>query len=179
MAPLLPGAGAPAELRRLLRAMNAYDSLTLEGLQVPLLDMERALHRGDVLGDGLDEAGARRQRRVLAHMDTESALEARWSGWSMQRVWSAQMVRDIHQDLFARLPEADLVLPAGDAMVPGALRRRAAVAAMHAAARPTVRSWPPPMRRAPVGWTARASGLSARWWRGSVMCWRCAATRWR
>ncbi|MDP2257655.1 MAG: Fic family protein [Polaromonas sp.] len=132
----LAGAGAPAELRRLLRAMNAYDSLTLEGLQVSPLDMERALHRGDVLGNGLDEAGARRQRRVLAHMDTESALEARWSGWSMQRVWSAQMVRDIHQDLFARLPEADLVLPAGDAMVPGALRRRAAFVATHAAPAP-------------------------------------------
>lgn len=131
----LAGGGVPVELRRLLRAMNAHDSLALEGLQVSPLDVERALRSGDVPVpvDGGDDAGARRQRRVVAHMDTQAALEARWGGWSCQQIWSAQMVRDIHQDLFARLPQADLVLPAGQAMVPGALRRRAAGAALHAA----------------------------------------------
>lgn len=128
----LTGVGVPAELRRLLRAMNAHDSLALEGLQVSPLDVERALRSGDV-PDALDEAGDRRQRRVVAHMDTQAALEARWGGWSSQRIWSAQMVRDIHQDLFARLPASDLVLTTGQAMVPGALRRRAAGVALHAA----------------------------------------------
>lgn len=135
----LAGVGVPAELRRLLRAMNAHDSLTMQGLQVSPLEVERALRSGDAPGDrldALDGAGAWRQRRVVAHMDTEAALEARWSGWSCQRIWSAQMVRDIHQDLFARLPELDLVLPTGHAMVPGALRRRAAGVALHAAPAP-------------------------------------------
>jgi Fic family protein len=134
----LAGVGVPAELRRLLRAMNAHDRLALEGLQVSPLDVERVLRSGDVpvLGnepDAVDEAGDRRQRRVVAHMDTQAALEARWGGWSSQRIWSAQMVRDIHQDLFARLPVSDLVLTTGQAMVPGALRRRAARLALHAA----------------------------------------------
>ena len=131
----LAGVGVPLELRRLLQAMNAHDSLALEGLQVSPLDVERALRSGDmpVSVDGLDDAGA---RRVVAYIDTQAALEARWGGWSGQHIWSAQMVRDIHQDLFARLPEADLVLPTGQAMVPGALRRRAAGAALHAAPAP-------------------------------------------
>ncbi|MBT9476969.1 MAG: Fic family protein [Polaromonas sp.] len=131
----LAGVGVPVELRRLLRAMNAHDSLALEGLQVSPLDVERALRSGDMPGsvDGLDDAGV---RRVVAYMDTQAALEARWGGWSCQRIWSAQMVRDIHQDLFARLPQADLVLPAGQAMVPGALRKRAAGVALHAAPAP-------------------------------------------
>ena len=135
----LAGVGVPMELRRLLRVMYAHDSLALEGLQVSPLEVEQALRSGDAPGDRLDEAGARRQRRqrrVVAHMDTQAALEARWGGWSSQRIWSAQMVRDIHQDLFARLPEADLVLPTGHAMVPGALRRRAAGVALHAAPAP-------------------------------------------
>lgn len=135
----LAGMCVPVELRRLLRAMDAHDSLALEGLQVSPMDVERALRSGDVPGgglDALDDAGARRQRRVVAHMDTQAALEARWGGWSGQQIWSAQMVRDIHQDLFARLPQADLVLPAGQAMVPGALRRRSAGAALHAAPAP-------------------------------------------
>jgi Fic family protein len=141
----LAGMGVPLELRRLLRAMNAHDSLALEGLQVSPLDVERALRSGDmpVSVDGLDDAGV---RRVVAYIDTQAALEARWSGWSGQHIWSAQMVRDIHQDLFARLPEADLVLPAGHAMVPGALRKRAAGVAMHAAPAP-----------------AAVGGLLARW----------------
>jgi Fic family protein len=131
----LAGVGVPLELRRLLQAMNAHDSLVLEGLQVSPLDVARALRRGDmpVSVDGLDDAGA---RRVVAYMDTQAALEARWGGWSCQRIWSAQMVRDIHQDLFARLPEADLVLPTGHAMVPGVLRKRVAGVAMHAAPAP-------------------------------------------
>ncbi|MDO8717451.1 MAG: Fic family protein [Polaromonas sp.] len=141
----LAGVGVPLELRRLLQAMNAHDSLALEGLQVSPLDVERALRSGDMLVsvDGLDDAGA---RRVVAHMDTQAALEARWGGWSCQKIWSAQMVRDIHQDLFARLPAADLVLPTGQAMVPGALRKRAAGVAMHAAPAP-----------------AEAGALLARW----------------
>lgn len=131
----LAGVGVPLELRRLLQAMNAHDSLALEGLQVSPLDVERALRSGDVpvSVEGLNNAGA---RRVVAYIDTQAALQARWGGWSRQHIWSAQMVRDIHQDLFARLPEADLVLPTGHAMVPGGLRKRAAGAAVRAAPAP-------------------------------------------
>jgi hypothetical protein len=43
------------------------------------------------------------------------------------------MVREIHQDLFARLPEADRSLAEGDVLAPGRLRDRNVSAGVHAA----------------------------------------------
>ena len=125
----LAGAGAPADLRRLLRAMNSYYSNKIEGQHTLPFEIESAL-RNDYSQDG-DKA--RRQRLALAHMETERAIETGWKGWSSQQVWSAQMVRDIHQDLFARLPDADRVLPEGDVLVPSALRDREVSVGVHAA----------------------------------------------
>lgn len=125
----LAGAGAPADLRQLLRAMNSYYSNKIEGQHTLPFEIERAL-RNDYSQDG-DKA--RRQRLALAHMETERAIETGWKGWSSQQVWSAQMVRDIHQDLFARLPDVDRVLTEGDVLVPGALRDREVSVGVHAA----------------------------------------------
>ncbi|ROZ66236.1 Fic family protein [Ramlibacter sp. WS9] len=125
----LAGTGAPPELRVLLRAMNSYYSNRIEGQHTLPIDIERAL-RNDY---SQDADKARRQRLALAHMETEAAIEAHWREWSGGHVWSAQMVREIHQDLFARLPEADRVLPEGDALVPGALRDRNVSVGVHAA----------------------------------------------
>ncbi len=125
----LAGAGAPADLRQLLRAMNSYYSNKIEGQHTLPFEIERAL-RNDYSQD-VDKA--RRQRLALAHMETERAIETGWKGWTNQQVWSAQMVRDIHQDLFARLPDADRALPEGDVLVPGALRDREVSVGMHAA----------------------------------------------
>jgi len=66
-------------------------------------------------------------------MATEQRLEAQWQDWTMAQVWSAQMVRDIHQDLFARLPEGDRVLPKGELLVPGVLRDCEVSVGVHAA----------------------------------------------
>jgi Fic family protein len=66
-------------------------------------------------------------------METEAAIESHWKQWSEGRVWSAQMVREIHQDLFARLSPADRALPEGDVLVPGALRDRNVSVGRHAA----------------------------------------------
>ena len=106
----LTGAGAPAELRQLLRAMNSYYSNKIEGQHTLPFEIENAL-RSDY---SQDQDKARRQRLALAHMETERAIEAGWKGWTGGQVWSAQMVCDIHQDLFARLPDADRVLPEGE-----------------------------------------------------------------
>ncbi|WP_341908988.1 Fic family protein [Polaromonas sp. YR568] len=125
----LAGAGAPAALRQLLRAMNSYYSNRIEGQHTLPFEIESAL-RNDYSHDA-DKA--RRQRLALAHMDTEQAIEAGWKGWPQQQVWSARMVQDIHQDLFARLPEADRTLPEGDVLVPGALRDRDVSVGVHAA----------------------------------------------
>jgi Fic family protein len=76
---------------------------------------------------------------ALAHMATENRLEELWPEWDNQRVWSPQTVQDIHQDLFARLPESDRVVPSPDAnaaparLQPGALRDKEVSVGRHAA----------------------------------------------
>jgi Fic family protein len=125
----LSGTSAPPELRLLLRAMNSYYSNKIEGQHTLPAEIESAL-RNDY---STDQDKARRQRLALAHMETEAAIESRWKQWSEGRIWSAQMVREIHQDLFARLPPQDRTMPEGDVLVPGALRDRNVSVGRHAA----------------------------------------------
>ena len=125
----LSGARAPSELGVLLRAMNSYYSNKIEGQHTLPIDIERAL-RNDYAEDA---DHARRQRLALSHMETEAAIEVRWKDWSDGHIWSARMVREIHQDLFARLPETDRTLPEGEVPVPGALRDRDVSVGVHAA----------------------------------------------
>jgi Fic family protein len=121
---------ALTDLRNLLRAMNSYYSNKIEGQHTLPLEIEQAL-RSDY---SQDADKARRQRLALAHMATEEALETRWPGWGPRDVWSAQMVCDIHQDLFARLPEADRLLPEGKAALqPGVLRNQTVSVGAHVA----------------------------------------------
>lgn len=111
--------GALGGLRTLLRAMNAYYAQKFEGLEkMPPLEIEQAL-RGEWAADP-EKAG--RQKLALAHMATEAQLEMRWAGWDAKTVWSPQMVCDIHQDVFARLPEADRAVKGGATLRPGALQ---------------------------------------------------------
>ncbi len=122
-------AGALKDLRTLLRAMNSYYTNKIEGQHTLPLEIEQALD-GDFSPDA-DKA--RRQRLAVAHMDCEEQLEVRWSGWSAANVWAPQMVADIHQDLFARLPDADRVMDEGDVLQPGAWRDRNVAVGRHAA----------------------------------------------
>ncbi|MFM7332253.1 MAG: Fic family protein [Brachymonas sp.] len=121
--------GALAGLRALLLAMNSYYSNKLEGQHTLPLEIEQALRN-----DYSDEADkARRQRLALAHMATEAQLQRQWLGWDAARVWSAHMVSEIHQDLFARLPEADRVLEDGETLLPGVWRGKQVSVGIHAA----------------------------------------------
>lgn len=119
-------------LRTLLRSMNSYYSNKIEGQHTLPLEIEQAL-RNDYAQDA-DKA--RRQRMALAHMATEAQLEAQWPQWDVAQVWSVQTVHDIHQDLFARLPEPDrqIEAPGGpQTMQLGALREREVSVGRHAA----------------------------------------------
>lgn len=129
-------AGALPGLRQMLRAMNSYYSNRIEGQHTLPLEIEQAL-RNDY---AQDSDKARRQRLALAHMATEAQLEARAPSWTSAQVWSAQTVQDIHQDLFARLPEPDRLIPRGQGseaegqtLVPGAWRNREVSVGRHAA----------------------------------------------
>lgn len=124
--------GALAGLRRLLRAMNSYYSNKIEGQHTLPLEIEQAL-RNDYAKDA-DKA--RRQRLALAHMTTESRLEELWPQWDTPRVWAARTVQDIHQDLFARLPADDLLIPATvppQRLHPGEWRQQQVSVGRHAA----------------------------------------------
>jgi Fic family protein len=121
--------GALAGLRGLLRAMNSYYSNRIEGQHTLPLEIEQAL-RNDY---STDADLARRQRLALAHMATEIQLEQHSTRWVAQQVWDAQTVQDIHQDLFARLPEGDRVLDDGTVLLPGALRTQQVSVGVHAA----------------------------------------------
>ncbi|MES2282387.1 MAG: Fic family protein [Pseudomonadota bacterium] len=122
-------AGALKDLRTLLRAMNSYYTNKIEGQHTLPLEIAQAL--GGEFSPDADKA--RRQRLAVAHMACEEQLEARWAGWSAANVWAPQMVADIHQDLFARLPEADRVMDEGDVLQPGAWRDRNVAVGRHAA----------------------------------------------
>ncbi len=121
--------GALLGLRMLLRAMNSYYTNRIEGQHTLPVEIEQAL-RHDYSADA-DKA--RRQRLAVAHMAAEQALEQRWPQWTPQQIWSTQMVRDIHQDLFARLSEPDRVLAPGEILQPGVLRGREVSVGRHAA----------------------------------------------
>ncbi len=122
--------GALAGLRNLLRAMNSYYSNKIEGQHTLPLELEQAL-RNDY---SQDADKARRQRLAVAHMATEARLESLSAHWQSPAVWSAQTVRDIHQDLFARLPEADRQLEDGKTvLMPGELRSQEVSVGRHAA----------------------------------------------
>jgi Fic family protein len=121
--------GSLSGLRMLLLAMNSYYSNKLEGQHTLPLEIEQAL-RNDY---SRDADKARRQRLALAHMATEAQLQKQWPDWDAARVWSAKTVSEIHQDLFARLPEADRLLPDGALLEPGVWRDRQVSVGIHAA----------------------------------------------
>ncbi len=121
--------GALDGLRGLLRAMNSYYSNRIEGQHTLPAEIEQAL-RNDYSADA---DMARRQRLALAHMATEQAMERHWTNWGASAVWSGQMVRDIHQDLFARLDDTDRALPEGGPLQPGVLRDRDVSVGRHVA----------------------------------------------
>jgi Fic family protein len=124
--------GALVGLRSLLRAMNSYYTNRIEGQHTLPMDIEQALRNHYAA----DADKARRQRLALAHMATEASLESRWSQWDHSTVWSPQMLCDLHQDLFARLPSNDLHLGESEglaALQPGALRTQQVSVGRHAA----------------------------------------------
>ncbi len=121
--------GALGDLRLLLRAMNSYYSNKIEGQQTLPIEIEQAL-RQDYSADA-DKA--RRQRLAVAHMATEHQIEEKCQTWTWQQVWSPQMVGDIHQDLFARLPDGDRLMEDGQVLEPGDLRDRNVSVGIHAA----------------------------------------------
>jgi Fic family protein len=120
----------PQELRGLLRAMNSYYSNRIEGQHTRPVELEQALRH-----DFSDDARlAARQRLALAHIDAEAALEARFTGDAgLLALYGESALRDIHRELFARLPEDDLRTDEGAPIEPGEWRCREVQVGRHVA----------------------------------------------
>ncbi len=126
----LTGTPVPAELRRLLRGMNSYYSNRIEGQHTRPFEIEQALRRDFSSNREL----AARQRLAVAHIEAESAIEARYTGNDgAARLYSATAVADLHRDLFSRLPSEDLVSSEGETIVPGVFRSREVSVGQHVA----------------------------------------------
>jgi Fic family protein len=126
----LAGLPVAGELRGLLRGMNSYYTNRIEGQHTRPLEIEQALARNFSANKEL----AARQRLAIAHIDAEAAIEQRYSGESGGRqLYAAAAVRDLHRELFSRLPPEDLVTSEGEPVVPGELRRREVQVGRHVA----------------------------------------------
>ena len=116
----LTGSPVPAELRRLLRGMNSYYSNRIEGQHTRPFEIEQALRRDFSTNREL----ATRQRLAVAHIEAETAIEARYGGADgARRLYSTDAVTDLHRELFGRLPAGDLQTSEGQTIVPGELRQ--------------------------------------------------------
>ena len=126
----LTGTPVPAELRVLLRGMNSYYSNRIEGQHTRPFEIEQALRQDFSANREL----AARQRLAVAHIESESAIEACYAGAEgARRLYSADAITDLHRDLFGRLPVDDLVTPEGEVIVPGRLRQREVRVGQHVA----------------------------------------------
>jgi Fic family protein len=126
----LAGLPVAGELRGLLRGMNSYYTNRIEGQHTRPLEIEQALASNFSANKEL----ATRQRLAIAHIDAEAAIEQRYSGESGARqLYDAAAVRDIHRELFSRLPPEDLVAGEGEPVVPGELRQREVQVGRHIA----------------------------------------------
>jgi Fic family protein len=126
----LTGTPVPAELRRLLRGMNSYYSNRIERQHTRPFEIEQALRRDF----SADRELAARQRLAVAHIESESAIESRYTDKEgAARLYSATAVADLHRDLFSRLPGDDLVSSEGEPIVPGVFRSREVSVGQHVA----------------------------------------------
>jgi Fic family protein len=130
LATLLAGTRVPPELRRLLRSMNSYYTNRIEGQHTRPHEIDQAL-RQDF---SLDASLATRQRLAVAHIEAEEALELRYPGMEgAQALYTAGAVQDLHQELFGRLPPADLLTSENEPIVSGQLRTREVRVGQHVA----------------------------------------------
>jgi Fic family protein len=133
----LAGGRIPPELRSLLRSMNSYYTNRIEGQHTRPHEIEQALRKDFSRNADL----AARQRLAVAHIEAEEAVEQRHAGEQGARsLYTVDAVRELHRELFGRLPARDLVTSEKETIVPGALRQREVRVGEHVA--PTSASLP-------------------------------------
>jgi len=98
--------------------MNSYYTNKIEGQHTKPAAIERALHQQFDANAAL----ARKQRLAIAHMEVEKQLEQSQSRRPAKDHFNPALVREIHELLYGKLPEADRITDDGKQIVPGAYR---------------------------------------------------------
>ncbi len=130
IATTLAGTRTPPELGRMLRSMNSYYTNRIEGQHTRPHEIDRALNKDF----SKNEALAAKQRLAVAHIEAEEALEGRYNNEAgAKALYTPAALQDIHRELFGRLPQADLLTPEQEVIVPGALRARDVTVGKHIA----------------------------------------------
>ncbi|MFQ5660063.1 MAG: Fic family protein [Gammaproteobacteria bacterium] len=118
-------------LRPKLRAMNSYYTNKIEGQHTRPADIERAIHKEF----DADETLAKKQRLAIAHMEVEELLETKLAQATLPEIFTPGLVREIHQKLYTRLPEADRLTDEKIIIVPGEFRHKDVMTGSHVAPR--------------------------------------------
>ncbi|MCC6210430.1 MAG: Fic family protein [Burkholderiales bacterium] len=109
-----------ARIADLLRGVNAYYSNRIEGQHTHPREIERALRKDF---DKSPEK-ARLQRLAIAHIDTQKEMESWLAAEPALSVYAPDFIARLHASFYGRLPAAERVAEQGDAIIPGAWRRK-------------------------------------------------------
>ena len=116
-------------LRPKLRAMNSYYTNKIEGQHTRPADIERAINKDF----DADVTLAKKQRLAIAHMEVEELLETRLANSTITDLFVPELVKEIHAQLYSRLPESDRATAEGRTTIPGEYRNEDVTVGRHAA----------------------------------------------
>jgi len=133
---LLAVQGTPlaAALIPQLRAMNSYYTNKIEGQHTTPAQIEAALKRDY----SADISERKKQHLAMAHIATESALEAEWNTLAMPALFEPARISAIHDRFFSCLPAEECFTSEGQPIVPGQLRTMDVTVGRHQAPEPAM-----------------------------------------
>ena len=133
---------AMATVAPLLRKMNSYYTNRIEGQHALPAQIDEALKQ-QFSGDAKTQ---RNQRFAIAHIDTELSAEQTYPAYSDWRsLLKPTVIAQLHNNLFARLPDNDLADEHGVLLIPGEFRKNEVTIGNHLA--PTAVSIPKFLQR--------------------------------
>lgn len=122
-----PLPGLSKSLPTMLRAMNSYYTNKIEGQHTLPADIESAINNQY----SSNQDTARKQRIAKAHLLTEAWGEAYIIGKSWQEIYSADLVRDLHHELYSHMDVADRVTENNEPLNAGHFRTQNVTIGMH------------------------------------------------
>jgi Fic family protein len=122
-----PLPGLSKSLSIILRSMNSYYTNKIEGQHTLPADIESALNNQY----STNQDTARKQRIAKAHLLTEAWGEVCISGKSWQEIYSADLIRDVHHQLYSHMNVADRVAENNEPVNEGHFRTQNVTVGIH------------------------------------------------